>query len=125
MGYRNRKLISSFGKDTKSVLDFAKQAKRLCLRAQGESNKGLHPFKAQRSRREQLDLDFHQRRDKKITARQSLASAFLSSLIVMKLPPQRANEWFLFVSSLLFVLQTLTGGLIAHYRAEPGGIFRY
>jgi nitric oxide reductase large subunit len=28
-----------------------------------------------------------------------------------------------FVSSLLFVLQTLTGGLIAHYRAEPEGFF--
>jgi nitric oxide reductase subunit B len=38
-------------------------------------------------------------------------------------PAQRAIVWFLFVSSLLFVLQTLTGGLIAHYRAEPGGFF--
>lgn len=27
MGYRNRKLISSFGKDTRAVLDFAKQPK--------------------------------------------------------------------------------------------------
>jgi len=36
-------------------------------------------------------------------------------------PAQRAIIWFLFVSSLLFVLQTLTGGLIAHYRAEPEG----
>ena len=32
---------------------------------------------------------------------------------------QSAIVWFLLVSSLLFVLQTLTGGLIAHYRAEP------
>ena len=38
-------------------------------------------------------------------------------------PAQRAVVWFLFVSSLLFVLQTLTGGLIAHYRAEPEGFF--
>jgi nitric oxide reductase subunit B len=38
-------------------------------------------------------------------------------------PAQRAIVWFLFVSSLLFVLQTLTGGLIAHYRAEPAGFF--
>ncbi|HWO40198.1 MAG TPA: cbb3-type cytochrome c oxidase subunit I, partial [Candidatus Eisenbacteria bacterium] len=38
-------------------------------------------------------------------------------------PAQRAVVWFLLVSSLLFVLQTLTGGLIAHYRAEPEGFF--
>ena len=38
-------------------------------------------------------------------------------------PAQRAIIWFLFVSSLLFLLQTLTGGLIAHYRAEPEGFF--
>jgi nitric oxide reductase subunit B len=38
-------------------------------------------------------------------------------------PSQRAVLWSLFVSSLLFVLQTLTGGLIAHYRAEPEGFF--
>ena len=38
-------------------------------------------------------------------------------------PAQRAVAWFLFVSSLLFVLQTLTGGLIAHYRAEPEAFF--
>jgi nitric oxide reductase subunit B len=38
-------------------------------------------------------------------------------------PAQRAVVWFLFVASLLFVLQTLTGGLIAHYRAEPEGFF--
>ena len=38
-------------------------------------------------------------------------------------PAQRAIVWFFFVSSLLFVLQTLTGGLIAHYRAEPEGFF--
>ncbi|MGH8069350.1 MAG: nitric-oxide reductase large subunit [Candidatus Entotheonellia bacterium] len=38
-------------------------------------------------------------------------------------PAQRAIVWFLFVSALLFLLQTLTGGLIAHYRAEPEGFF--
>ncbi|HVN28713.1 MAG TPA: cbb3-type cytochrome c oxidase subunit I, partial [Candidatus Binataceae bacterium] len=31
--------------------------------------------------------------------------------------------WLLLVSSLLFLAQTLLGGLIAHYRAEPGGFF--
>jgi nitric oxide reductase subunit B len=33
--------------------------------------------------------------------------------------------WFLLVSSLLFLLQVLTGGLIAHYRAEPGAFFGF
>ena len=54
-----------------------------------------------------------------MTARQSLESAFFVFPYVMKLA--RAVVWFLFVSSLLFVLQTLTGGLIAYYRAEPEG----
>jgi nitric oxide reductase subunit B len=40
-------------------------------------------------------------------------------------PAQRAVLWFLLVSSALFVLQTLCGGLIAHYRAEPGGFFGF
>ena len=38
-------------------------------------------------------------------------------------PAQRTVVWFLLVSSLLFLLQVLTGGLIAHYRAEPGAFF--
>ena len=38
---------------------------------------------------------------------------------------QRAIVWFLLVSALLFVLQTLTGGLIAHYRAEPETFFGF
>ncbi|HEU4343884.1 MAG TPA: nitric-oxide reductase large subunit, partial [Candidatus Binatia bacterium] len=38
-------------------------------------------------------------------------------------PAQRAVVWFLLVSSLLFLIQTLTGGLIAHNRAEPGEFF--
>src|SRR4029453_4156239 len=38
-------------------------------------------------------------------------------------PAQRTVVWFLWVSSLLFLLQVLTGGLIAHYRAEPGAFF--
>jgi nitric oxide reductase subunit B len=38
-------------------------------------------------------------------------------------PAQRAVLWFLFVSSLLFLLQTLTGGLLAHYRADPDSFF--
>ncbi len=40
-------------------------------------------------------------------------------------PAQRAVVWFLVVSSLLFLLQTLLGGLAAHYRAEPGDFFGY
>jgi len=35
MGNRNRKLIFSFGKDTKAVLDFAKQAKKAVLTRPG------------------------------------------------------------------------------------------
>ncbi len=40
-------------------------------------------------------------------------------------PAQRIVVWFLLVSSVLFVLQTFVGGLIAHYRAEPGGFFGF
>jgi nitric oxide reductase subunit B len=40
-------------------------------------------------------------------------------------PSQRAVLWFLLISSLLFVLQTFTGGLIAHYRAEPENFFGF
>src|SRR5262249_17958682 len=38
-------------------------------------------------------------------------------------PAQRVVVWFLLVSSLLFLLQVLVGGLIAHYRAEPRNFF--
>ncbi len=38
-------------------------------------------------------------------------------------PSQRMILWFLVVSSLLFFLQTLLGGLSAHYRAEPSNFF--
>ncbi len=40
-------------------------------------------------------------------------------------PAQRAVVWFLVVASLLFLLQTLVGGLAAHYRAEPGNFFGF
>jgi nitric oxide reductase subunit B len=40
-------------------------------------------------------------------------------------PGQRAVVWVLIVSSVLFVLQTLVGGLAAHYRAEPANFFGY
>ncbi|HXR34766.1 MAG TPA: cbb3-type cytochrome c oxidase subunit I [Candidatus Binataceae bacterium] len=36
---------------------------------------------------------------------------------------QRAVVWFLLVSSVLFLIQTLVGGLAAHYRAEPAASF--
>lgn len=38
-------------------------------------------------------------------------------------PAQRAVVWFLAVTSLLFLIQTFCGGLVAHYRAEPGNFF--
>jgi nitric oxide reductase subunit B len=38
-------------------------------------------------------------------------------------PAQRVILWFLVVSTLLFLAQTLLGGLAAHYRAEPANFF--
>ena len=38
-------------------------------------------------------------------------------------PAQRAVVWFLVVAAVLFLIQTLTGGLAAHYRAEPANFF--
>lgn len=38
-------------------------------------------------------------------------------------PAQRVVVWFLLVASILFLVQTLVGGVSAHYRAEPGGFF--
>mgnify|MGYP000903446408 FL=1 len=40
-------------------------------------------------------------------------------------PAQRAVVWFLLISSLLFFIQTLVGGLAAHYRAEPSHFFGF
>ncbi len=40
-------------------------------------------------------------------------------------PAQRAIVWFLVVCSLLFLIQTLVGGLVAHYRAEPTNFFGF
>jgi nitric oxide reductase subunit B len=40
-------------------------------------------------------------------------------------PGQRVVLWFLLATSLLFVLQTVVGGLVAHYRAEPGNFFGF
>jgi nitric oxide reductase subunit B len=40
-------------------------------------------------------------------------------------PAQRAVVWFLVVASLLFLIQTLCGGLVAHYRAEPSNFFGF
>lgn len=40
-------------------------------------------------------------------------------------PAQRAVVWILLVSSVLFLLQTLAGGLVAHYRAEPNNFFGF
>ncbi|TAK30255.1 MAG: nitric-oxide reductase large subunit [Chloroflexota bacterium] len=38
-------------------------------------------------------------------------------------PGQRATGWFFLVVALLFLAQTLYGGLLAHYRADPMGTF--
>ncbi|MBI3946023.1 MAG: cbb3-type cytochrome c oxidase subunit I [Armatimonadetes bacterium] len=38
-------------------------------------------------------------------------------------PGQRATRWYFLVVGVLFLLQTLVGGLNAHYRAEPSGFF--
>ncbi len=40
-------------------------------------------------------------------------------------PAQRVVVWYLLVTSALFVLQTLVGGLTAHYRAEPSNFFGF
>ncbi len=38
-------------------------------------------------------------------------------------PAQRTVVWFLLICSLLFLIQTLVGGMVAHYRAEPANFF--
>ena len=40
-------------------------------------------------------------------------------------PGQRVVVWYLLVTSLLFFIQTLVGGLCAHYRAEPANFFGF
>ena len=38
-------------------------------------------------------------------------------------PSQRATAWYLGIVAVLFLAQTLLGGVIAHYRVEPGGFY--
>lgn len=38
-------------------------------------------------------------------------------------PSQRATTWFFLVAALLFLGQTAVGGLVAHYRADPTGVY--
>jgi nitric oxide reductase subunit B len=38
-------------------------------------------------------------------------------------PAQKVLVWFFVATSLFFLIQTLVGGLAAHYRAEPGSFF--
>jgi len=40
-------------------------------------------------------------------------------------PSQRATGLFLAVVAVLFLLQTLAGGALAHYRVEPGGFYGF
>lgn len=44
---------------------------------------------------------------------------------VVLAPAQRAIVWFLVIASLLFLVQTLLGGLLAHYRADPDGFYSF
>ncbi len=48
---------------------------------------------------------------------------FRSPADVPLTPAQRATRWYFLVVALLFLLQTLVGGLNAHYRAEPGQFY--
>lgn len=38
-------------------------------------------------------------------------------------PSQRATAWYFLVVAVLFLLQTLAGGALAHYRVEPNGFY--
>jgi nitric oxide reductase subunit B len=40
-------------------------------------------------------------------------------------PSQRATAWYLAVVAVLFLAQTLLGGVIAHYRVEPGAFYGF
>jgi nitric oxide reductase subunit B len=40
-------------------------------------------------------------------------------------PSQRATAWYLAVVAALFLAQTLLGGVIAHYRVEPGAFYGF
>ena len=40
-------------------------------------------------------------------------------------PSQRATAWYLGVVAVLFLAQTLLGGVIAHYRVEPGAFYGF
>ena len=40
-------------------------------------------------------------------------------------PSQRATRFFLAVVAVLFLLQTLAGGALAHYRVEPGAFYGF
>ncbi len=51
--------------------------------------------------------------------------SFLPAESVGLTPAQRVVLWYLLVTSALFLLQTLVGGLIAHYRAEPSNFFGF
>ena len=50
---------------------------------------------------------------------------FISVEAVGLTPAQRVIVWYLLVTSALFVIQTLVGGLSAHYRAEPANFFGF
>ena len=48
---------------------------------------------------------------------------FLLPSEVALTPGQRATAWYFFIVSALFLVQTLLGGVTAHYHAETGGFF--
>ena len=48
---------------------------------------------------------------------------FRSPADVTLTPGQRATAWYFFIVCVLFLCQTLLGGVTAHYHAETGGFF--
>jgi len=62
-------------------------------------------------------LGWHGREEQRIT--------FRPPDEVLLTPAQRSCAWFFLVMSLLFLLQTLTGGATQHYRAEIGNFFGF
>ncbi|MBI2953651.1 MAG: nitric-oxide reductase large subunit [Chloroflexi bacterium] len=49
--------------------------------------------------------------------------SFLPPDKVALTPSQKSTAWYFLIMALLFLLQTLMGGVTAHYRAEPGSFF--
>ena len=46
-------------------------------------------------------------------------------LLPLPTPSQRVTAWYFAVVAVLFLLQVLMGGALAHYRVEPGGFYGF